>query len=323
MTRLRIAVIGAGGIARGYHLPSLQQLSLESASIELSAVCDLDRDRAESAARRFGFARAFGDYRVMLDAVAPDAVWALVPTPAIREVAGYLLERQVPTLMEKPPGASSDETRALIDIAAASGTPHQVAFNRRHAPLMLRMKELLAQAGPISATSCQFYRHHRTESHFAYGTGLHGLDALRFLGDGEVVEVVTRPGIRGSAQITLVYESGACGTMEMLPQVGVQSERYTAHAGGQTLVVDGMIGWLTAFPGFLHRFQGGKLCETVEGADLTQATPHMVSGFYGESAHFIRCLIEKRAPSPDLAHSLRSVQIAEAVDRGQGIVFGP
>jgi predicted dehydrogenase len=326
MSNLRIAVVGAGGIAQGYHLPSLQRLREQGAPIELAGLCDLDLERARRLAADFGFARIFGDYRAMLDALSPDAVWVLVPISAMREVAGFFLEQGVPTLMEKPPGASSEETAALADIAAAQGTPHQVAFNRRYAPLLLRMKELLDEAGPMRGLSCQFYRYQRGEPDFAYGTGLHGLDALRFLGDSEVCEVHTRPGPHESAQVSLVYETGVQGIMEMLPRVGMQSERYTAHAGERTVIVDGVIGWLTLFPGFLQCFEGGKLSQTIDNAEEAATTsecasPQVAGGYYGESAAFIRCLREGRTPAPDLASSLRSVQIAEAVNQGRSLIF--
>jgi predicted dehydrogenase len=183
------------------------------------------------------------------------------------------------------------------------------------------MKELLAEKGEILATSCQFYRFNRREPIFAYGTGLHGLDALRFLGDSEVCEVRVQPGSGNSALVTLVYESGAYGLMEMLPQVGVQSERYTAHAADRTVVVDGVIEWLTLYPGFLQCFDQHKLTLSIDNAQ-DPAPPEVVSGFYGESAHFVQSLLEGRAPMPDLACSLRSVEIAEAVNRGKEVVFG-
>jgi myo-inositol 2-dehydrogenase / D-chiro-inositol 1-dehydrogenase len=320
MSKLGIAVIGTGHIAQGYHLPSLARLAGEGMPIRLCALCDLDVGRAQAAAKRFGFARIYGDYHAMLDAEAPDAVWALVPTPAMCEVAGYLLAHNVPTFLEKPPGQDVREARELAEIAATHHTPHQVAFNRRYAPLLVRMKALLAEAGPVSALSCQFYRHKRTEAHFAFGTGLHGLDALRFLGDGEVCEVHTRLGERGSALATLVYDSGACATFEMLPQVGVQSERYTAHAGERTVVVDGCIAWLKHFPGFLHCYDGNQLALSVDNNQDRQP-PEVVSGFYGESAQFITCLLQGTPPGPDLASALRSLEIAEAVDRGESVVW--
>ena len=320
MHTLRVAVVGAGSIARRYHLPSLTRLVSEGISLELVALCDVDTQRAHEMGRRFGFAQVFSDYRAMVDAIAPDAVWCLVPIPATRQVAGYMLEQGIPTLMEKPPGRNSRETRELLEIAATRGTLNQVAFNRRHAPLLVRMKRLLGERGDLGAASCQFYRHRRGEPDFAFGTGLHGLDALRFLGSDEVVEVHTRLGPRASALITLVYQGGALGTMEMLPLVGVQSERYTAHAADRTVVVDGVIPWLTAFPGSLRCFDGTELTLLIDNA-AEDAPPEVVGGFFGECAHFVDCLLHGQVPTPDLTTSLRSVEIAEAVNQGRSVVF--
>jgi hypothetical protein len=43
----------------------------------------------------------------------------------------------------------------------------------------------LGEVGGAELLSCQFYRHRRRDPAFAYGTGLHGLDALRYLGPSE------------------------------------------------------------------------------------------------------------------------------------------
>jgi len=315
MRNLRIAVVGAGNIARNYHLPSLSRLAGQDSALKLVALCDLVEDRARAMAERFGFARVYTDYREMLDAETPDAVWVLVSFPITRQVAGHMLANRVPTFLEKPPGQSSRETRELLQIAQQNGTPHQVAFNRRHAPLLKAMKAMALEVGEsIQALTCQFYRYNRAEDDFAFGTGLHGLDALRFLGDHEVEAIRVRSGARGSALVWLEYEGGACGSFEMLPQVGVQSERYTVHAGERTVVVDGVIGWLTLFPGFLQCFDAGKLTQEIDNA-LDPQPAEVVSGFYGESAHFIASLRGEATPAPDLAVSLRSVEIAEAVNQ--------
>ena len=318
---LRVAVIGAGGIAQRYHLPSLTRLRSNGVALDLVAVCDLDPGRAERAARQFGFALTYTNYVAMLDAVRPTAVWALVPYPAMREVAGHLLARRVPVLMEKPPGKDLAETRELAAIAADTGTPHQVGLNRRYAPLLRRAKELLAETGPVEALSCQFLRYDRRESTFAFGTGIHGLDALRFLGPGEVYEVHTRPVGTNGALATLVFADGAVAHIEMLPQVGVQMERYTAHAGKRTVVIDGLYGPLTTYPGYLHCYDGARLSFALKNA-TTPAPPEVVCGFFGESEAFVRALREGRVPTPSLAEALRSVEIAQAVQDGVSVAFG-
>ena len=61
-----------------------------------------------------------------------------------------------------------------------------MAFSRRYAPYLLRMKSLLAEVGAIDPLSRQFHCVQRSEPRFAYGTGPHGLDTLRFLASSEV-----------------------------------------------------------------------------------------------------------------------------------------
>lgn len=320
MATFRVAVVGAGGIARRFHLPALKRLAEEVEGLELACVCDVQEERAREAAERFGFARTSVDYRSVPDDVAPDAVWALVPYPVMREVAGYFLARGVPTLMEKPPAVSADEARALLEVASSHGTLNQVAFNRRYAPLIGRVVALAREAGPVKAVSCQFYRYNRREDAFLYGTGIHGLDTVRFLGPSEVQEVHVRRGQQGSALVTLVFEGGELGHLEILPQVGVQMERYSVHAGDRTVVADGVVNWLTHYPGTLRVYDLGRQTLSEDARDDGGA-PEIAGGFYGEGAAFLRALLEGRVPTPSLAEALRSVEIAQAVLEGRSVRF--
>ena len=50
MSRLRIGIIGCGGIANGKHLPSLKAIN----RADIVAFCDLIPERAEKAAKEYG-----------------------------------------------------------------------------------------------------------------------------------------------------------------------------------------------------------------------------------------------------------------------------
>ena len=67
----------------------------------------------------------------MLD--AEELAAAIVATPAHlnAEAALPCLERGIDTLLEKPPGMSLDQTRALKGAAEASGARGMVGWNRR------------------------------------------------------------------------------------------------------------------------------------------------------------------------------------------------
>ena len=55
MSKIRIGVIGCGGMGMGIHLPSLKDIP----ECEVVAVCDLMKARADAAAEKFGVAHKY------------------------------------------------------------------------------------------------------------------------------------------------------------------------------------------------------------------------------------------------------------------------
>ena len=76
MSRLRIGIIGCGGIANGKHLPSLKAIN----RADIVAFCDLIPERAEKAAKEYGVpgAKVFTDYKELLK-LDLDVVHVLTP----------------------------------------------------------------------------------------------------------------------------------------------------------------------------------------------------------------------------------------------------
>jgi predicted dehydrogenase len=75
--RLRVGVIGCGGLATGAHIPELMRMK-ESDNVEIVAVCDVWQKRMDNAAAVTG-ARPIKDYRALLD--QKDVDYALIVTP--------------------------------------------------------------------------------------------------------------------------------------------------------------------------------------------------------------------------------------------------
>src|SRR5579862_4819051 len=71
---LRVLVIGAGPAAFSMHLPVLARLR-DRGAIALSVVCDITRDRAAVARRKFGFLEQSGDAAATLARPDIDAVY--------------------------------------------------------------------------------------------------------------------------------------------------------------------------------------------------------------------------------------------------------
>lgn len=110
--RLRIGIIGTGGIAQGAHVPAYQKLAEE---VELYAACDVVRKRAEAMAEQFGMPKVYTDYREMLADRRLDAVSICTPPFAHMEPTVAALEAGKHVLCEKPMAMNVAEARAMVD----------------------------------------------------------------------------------------------------------------------------------------------------------------------------------------------------------------
>ena len=75
--RLRVGIIGCGGLAQGDHIPSLMRMK-EADNVEIVAVCDVYQKRLDQAAATTG-AAPVKDYRAMLDRKDIDYVAIVTP----------------------------------------------------------------------------------------------------------------------------------------------------------------------------------------------------------------------------------------------------
>lgn len=78
MKKLKVGIIGCGGIANQKHMPALKALSEDC---EMVAFCDIIESRAVKAAEQFGVpgARVYTDYRDLLQEAEIDVVHVLTP----------------------------------------------------------------------------------------------------------------------------------------------------------------------------------------------------------------------------------------------------
>src|SRR5215470_7690185 len=75
--RLRVGIIGCGGLAQGSHIPSLMTMK-ETDNVEIAAVCDVYQKRLDQASTTTG-APPVKDYRAMLDRKDIDYVAIVTP----------------------------------------------------------------------------------------------------------------------------------------------------------------------------------------------------------------------------------------------------
>lgn len=125
MSKLRIGVVGAGGIT-GAHLPHLQQ---RSDAVELVGVADVNAEAAAALAQKYSIPFQTTDHRELLPRI--DAILVCIPTSLHHDVVLAALEAKVAVFCEKPFTRTLADAEALIQAEAAAGVPLQVGFVRR------------------------------------------------------------------------------------------------------------------------------------------------------------------------------------------------
>lgn len=112
-------MIGVGVIGFGYWGPNLARNFHESGVSRLLRVCDLSKDRADLATRRYPTARVSTDPNDLLRDPQVDAVAIATPVSTHYELAMAALDAGKHVLVEKPIAASSEQAIRLIDKAAS------------------------------------------------------------------------------------------------------------------------------------------------------------------------------------------------------------
>jgi predicted dehydrogenase len=142
---LRVALVGAGNLARWAHLPNLKKIP----NVTLQAVCSTSGARGKSYARRFGAAYCCSDYEEVLRDPEIDVVMILSRNQYHAPQALAALRAGKHVFVEKPMAITEEECREICRTVEGTGRYLSVGFNRRFAPFYTEMKKQLAlRAGP-------------------------------------------------------------------------------------------------------------------------------------------------------------------------------
>lgn len=178
---VRIAVIGAGGIARSVHLPSLKEIE----GVEVAAICDLVREKAQTQADKYGISRVYTLYKDMLTEVQPDAVFVLVRPDELYRIAWDALKAGCHVFAEKPAGITLYQAQSLSRAARDAGKQLQIGLNRRFIPLVAHVSNKMRELGPLNQVDGWFYKH--GDAAFYQGCSsaftcdaIHTIDLIRF-----------------------------------------------------------------------------------------------------------------------------------------------
>ncbi|MBR4881289.1 MAG: Gfo/Idh/MocA family oxidoreductase [Clostridia bacterium] len=139
MDKVRIGIIGCGGIANGKHMPSLKKV----AECEMVAFCDIVVEKAEKAAKEYGVegAKVYADYKELLADETIDVVHVCTPNRSHSFITVDALEAGKHVMCEKPMAINTAEAQKMLDAAKRTGKKLTIGYQNRHRPDSLFMKQ--------------------------------------------------------------------------------------------------------------------------------------------------------------------------------------
>lgn len=166
---IRMAVVGAGGFAKGMHLPNLLGLGDR---YRLQAIVSRSGHNAQAAARQFGAAYATTDFQAVLTDPEIDAV--LISTRHYLHAGMVLAALQAGkhVLVEKPLALSAAEMKEIADFfsAAEDGAPVLLTgFNRRFSAYARRMRDVAAMRSNPMMINYRMNAGHIPLDHWVHG----------------------------------------------------------------------------------------------------------------------------------------------------------
>ncbi|WP_228242610.1 Gfo/Idh/MocA family protein [Porphyrobacter sp. GA68] len=134
---MRWGIIGYGWVARDYMAPGIC-----AAGGTVAAVCDPSA-AAREIAERDG-ARAYGEVSSMLEAGGLDALYIAAPNNRHEEALDGALASGLPILCEKPLAQDGAAVERIADRVAGYRAPLGVAFDQRHHPAHVAVRDRIA-----------------------------------------------------------------------------------------------------------------------------------------------------------------------------------
>ena len=133
---IRLGLIGCGGMMRS-HAAGVNLVE----GVEIVAVCDIIRSRAEDVAQALGSPYITTDYETMADRV--DAVLIALPHDLHYECGMFFARHKKHVMMEKPLCNTEEECLSLIKECEDNGVTLMCAYPVRFWPGIVRLKEMI------------------------------------------------------------------------------------------------------------------------------------------------------------------------------------
>lgn len=308
---------------------------------ELTAVCDLNAERAESIAKKYGAKRWYTNYKEMINDPEIGAVAVATPDYAHKCPVIYAANAKKHIIVEKPMATSLQDAIEMKEAAEKNNVFLMVDFHNRWNPSFIAAKDAIA-SGRLGDPKYVYIRHSNTkyvpfkmlnwssQSSVLWFLGSHSNDLARWIFESEVVRAyaVSRRGVLEKAGLDipdffasiLEFQNGGVAMIENawilpegLPSVGDFRSEILCEKGAHYIEFSANNAAVT----YTEELGRGKTC------DLTAQNKiyGQFKGFcYDSIIHFVDCVnkgIKPMAGSNDGVENTRTLEaLSKSIEIG-------
>jgi len=314
MAKIRVAIVGAGGIG-GAHLKAYSELT---DLCELVGIADVNLAAAQARVDQAG-GQAFADFVQMLDTVKPDAISVCTPPNLHLAVVEAAAMRKIAVLCEKPPARTLAEAEALVDTMTQHGALLQFAFCHRFHRSLTQAQALIkdGKLGKVVQIYNRFgFRFSRagnswfTDATVAGGgilidTLVHSIDIFRALA-GEVSAVTASLSsalptiqVEDSASILVTSQSGTIGTLTCSWVTPISEAEVRIYGTEGEAVID-------------YAQPDGLRYRLADQEAWTQLPFDQPDRFHLQAQHFLQCVATGATPAVTGQDGLAVMRVIDA-----------
>ena len=301
MRKLGVAVIGTGFWGKNH-----ARAYTEIETTDLIAICDVDAEKAENIARKYGV-KAYTNSNKMLKDNKIEAVSVCTWSTMLAKEALKVLQAEKHVLVEKPMASTTKQAEKLLKTAEEKGLHLTVGFLMRFIPGLQYMKEAVENrkiGNLVCATAKRVsqWPERIGDVGVVKDTAIHDIDAMRFItGEGPVTVSAKMGNMRHGkfedyAHIMLTYKDGKSAFIESNWITPYKTRTLTATGSEAIMKLDYMTQEL-----FIE-----NATETIQPRFPIQE-PLKV-----ELQHFADCITKKKTPKVTGLDGAKALRIAEA-----------
>jgi predicted dehydrogenase len=310
MSDPRICIVGAGALSTRRIYPYIG-----AAGAQLVGVCDLDTEKAQRNAARFG-GKVYNDLNAMLDEQKPDGVIICVGPKGHAKLAMQTMRKGYPTYTEKPPSISAAEALEAARVSKETGVLCTTAFKKRYNIAYSRAREWLSKFDPADYYSLSIdycskqYANDTLERTFLFDFCVHVIDLAGYL-FGDVQEVFAFSKGLDAYAVSLKFANGAVGSINLNDgrSFGIPTEEVEITVKGGN--------FFTVHNSSVYRVTENEKCtEWREPPTFTSAGDSgNDTGHLAEIVDFLAAIREKRTTRSNIYESYKSMVLYEAIDQ--------